>query len=169
MGSKLLLIQDVDDLGRTGEVVEVKHGYARNFLVPRGFAVVADRQTLRMQQRLKEERAKQAAVDRKDSEELAKKLNGMTLSTVVKVDQEGHMFGSVSQMDIVHLLEVEGYQVAKKMVRLQHPIKSTGVHHIELKLKEDVPAEIILKVVPDHVPEHLQAAAPSEEPAKEEA
>lgn len=155
--TKLLLIHDVEDLGRSGEVVDVKPGFARNYLLPQGFAVNADTYTLRMQQKLKEEREKQAAVDRKESEEIAKSLEGVVLSTVVKVDQEGHMFGSVSQLDIIKLLKDErGIELTKKMVKLPHPIKTTGVHDIELKLKEDVPVTIALKVVPDRIiEEHM--------------
>ena len=150
--TKLLLVHDVEDLGNSGEVVEVKPGYARNFLLPKGFAVNADKYTLRMQARLQEERAKRAIEEKKDSEALAKALEGVTLSTVVKVDQEGHMFGSVSQLDIVNLLKDEKQiEITKKMVKLPHPIKETGVHTIELKLKEDVKAEFTLKVMPDRV------------------
>jgi len=148
--SKLLLLSDVEDLGRGGEVVDVKPGYARNYLLPQGFATVADKNTLRMQKRLQEERAKQAVQDKKDSEVLAKSLDGVALSTVVKVDQEGHMFGSVSSLDIVKILKDEkGIQVTRKMVVLPHPIKVIGVHTIELKLKEEVKAEFTLKVLPD--------------------
>jgi len=148
--SKLLLLSDVEDLGKSGEVVDVKPGYARNYLLPNGFAAVADKNTLRMQKRLQEERAKQAVEDKKDSEALAKLLEGVALSTVVKVDPEGHMFGSVSSLDIVKLLQDEkGIEITKKMVVLPHPIKATGVHTIELKLKEDVKAEFTLKVLPD--------------------
>lgn len=150
--TKLLLINDVDDVGRSGEVVEVKPGFARNFLLPQGYAVKADKQTLKMQDRLRKEREKQAVEDMKESETLAKKLEGITISTVTKVDQEGHMFGSVSQLDIVRMLEEEhGIQLTKKMVLLSHPIKATGVYTIDLKLKEDVPAQFTLKVLPDRV------------------
>jgi len=119
-----------------------------------------------MQAKLQEERAKQAVIDKKDSEELAKKLEGVTLSTVVKVDQEGHMFGSVTQVDIQGLLEAEGFVVTKKMVLVKHPFKQTGVYKVDLKLKEDVPASVSLKILPDQEvkkPEP-QEAAPAEEP-----
>ena len=147
--TKLLLLKDVVGLGRSGEVVEAKPGHARNFIIPQGYGVIADKQTLRMQERLQKEREKQAIVDKKDSELLASRLEGVTLSTVVKVDQEGHMFGSVSQVDVIQLLEEQEIEVTKKMVLLPHPIKKTGVHTVELKLKEDVPASVTVKVIPD--------------------
>ncbi len=164
--TKLLLIHDVEDLGRCGDIVGVKPGYARNFLLPKGYGRVADKQTLKLQQKLQEERAKQAVVDKKESEQLSARIEGITLSTVVKVDQEGHMFGSVSQLDVVRLLEEQGVKVTRKMVLLPHPIKETGVHAIELKLKEDVPASVTVKVIPDtaeEIPELEEApGAPPE-------
>src|SRR5262245_8691147 len=96
MATKLLLIEDVEDLGRSGDVVSVKPGYARNFLLPRGHAVRADQHALRMQTRLQEERQKRAILEKQEAEKTAAALEGVTLSTIVKVDHEGHMYGSVS-------------------------------------------------------------------------
>lgn len=146
MRNQLLLIEDVDDLGRSGDVVSVKPGYSRNFLLPQKKAVIADKYTLRLQAKLKEERAQRAEVDRKDAEEMAKKIEGMVLSIEVKVDPDGHMYGSVSSLDIVRLFESEGITIERRNVVLQHPIKTLGVHPINLKLKEGVPAQITLKV-----------------------
>ncbi len=146
MKNQLLLVADVDDLGRSGEIVSVRPGYARNFLLPQKKAVVADKRTLRMQAKLQEERAKQAVVDKKDAEEQAEKINAMTLTHVVKVDQEGHMYGSVTAHDIVHLFEKEGIQLEKRNVVLPHPIKALGTHEIKLKLKEGVTAAFSLHI-----------------------
>lgn len=148
MPTKLLLIQDVDNLGRSGDIVIAKPGYARNYLVPQGFAVVADKRAIRMQTRLQEERAKQAIVDRADAEKTAEQLTGMTLTIVVKVDQEGHMYGSVSISDIIHKIEEEkGITLEKKFVLLKHPIKEIGDHEVALRLKEGVTSRITVKVV----------------------
>ena len=149
MGNHLLLIEDVDDLGRSGDVVTVKPGYARNFLLPQKKAVVADKFTLRMQARLQEERAKRAAVDRKDAEVLAERISAKVMEITVKVDPEGHMYGSVSALDIVHLFEEEGISLEKKSVLLAHPIKSLGRHQVSLRLKEGVPASFTLQVNSD--------------------
>ena len=146
MRNQLLLIEDVEDLGRSGDIVSVKPGYSRNFLLPRKKAVIADKFTLRMQAKLKEERAKRAEVERREAEELSSKIEGMVLSIEVKVDPDGHMYGSVSALDIVHLFEKEGIAIERRNVMLAHPIKALGVHPINLKLKEGVPAHITLKV-----------------------
>lgn len=148
--AKLLLIQDVDDLGRSGDIVNVKPGYARNFLIPQQLAIVADKNALRKQVKLQEERQQKAVEDKQASEELAGKLEGLTLSTIVKVDHDGHMYGSVSQMDIVHLLkEQHGVLIEKKNIPLKHPIKEVGVTELLLKLKEGVAAKVTLKVIPE--------------------
>lgn len=150
MATKLLLINDVDDLGRSGDLVSVRPGFARNFLLPQGFAVVADKATLRMQARLQEERRKKAIVDKQEAEKTAAALEGVTVSTIVKVDHEGHMYGSVSALDIAHLLK-EQTQIAleKRHIGIKHPIKETGVHEIAIKLNEGITAQVTLKVIPE--------------------
>ncbi len=149
MGNQLLLIEDVDDLGRSGDLVSVKPGYARNFLLPQKKAVVADKYTLRLRARLQEERAKRAVVDKKEAEELSAKIDGMVLNIEVKVDPEGHMYGSVTAVDIVHLFEQNGIELERRSVVLSQPIKTLGVHSVALKLKEGVPAKFTLHVNSD--------------------
>lgn len=148
MAAKLLLIEDVEDLGRSGDIVSVKPGFARNFLLPRGFAVVADKGALRMQARLQEEREKQAAQDKAEAEKAAEQIAGVTLSTIVKVDQDGHMYGSVSAHDVADLMQSQAnITVEKRAIVLKHPIKALGVHKINVKLKEGVVATVTLKVM----------------------
>lgn len=165
MQNQLLLLEDVEDLGRSGDLVTVKPGFARNFLIPQKKAVVADKFTLRLRARLVEERSKQAAVDKKDSEELASKLVEMEFSTEVKVDAEGRMYGSVSAVDIVKLCAKEGVELERKNIVLPHPIKELGKHALTLKLKEGVPAVLKLNICGDRV---VRKAAPVEQPSAEE-
>jgi large subunit ribosomal protein L9 len=148
MATQVLLTEDVETLGRQGEVVSVREGYARNFLLPQKVAVVASERTLRMQQKLKEERLKKAIQDKQESEETASRLQGITLTVVVKVDHDGHMYGSVSAADIVHLLQEHHHvSLERKAIQLKHPVKTTGVHDIHVKLKEDVTALVHLKII----------------------
>lgn len=148
MAAKLLLIEDVEDLGRSGDIVNVKPGFARNFLLPRGFAVVADKGTLRMQARLQVEREKKSAVDKAESEQAAELIEKAVLSTIVKVDQEGHMYGSVTAHDVVELLLSQAnITLEKRSVVLKHPIKTLGIHKVHVKLKEGVNASITMKVM----------------------
>lgn len=148
MATKLLLIEDVDSLGRSGEIVGVKPGYARNYLLPQGLAVIANKQTLRQQERLQEERQKKSIADKKEAEEVAARIEGTTLTKIVKVDHEGHMYGSVAAHEILQLLqEQQKIELDKKSIQLKHPIKATGVHAVHVKLKEGVTASFNLKVM----------------------
>lgn len=147
MSVQVLLKEDVDATGKKGEIVKVRPGFARNYLLPQGKALVADKNALRMQERLREERLKQAAVDKKDSEAIAAKLVKIELATTVKVDKSGHLYGSVSAADLYSLLEsTHGIILGKRDIQLKHPIKKLGTHTIHCKLKEDVPATFKVKV-----------------------
>jgi large subunit ribosomal protein L9 len=167
MRNQLLLLDDVDELGRSGDIVSVKPGFARNFLLPQKKAVIADKFTLRLQAKLKEERSKRAQIDRKDSEELAKKIEGMTLEIRVKVDPDGNMYGSVSQTDIVHLFENMGIKLERRNVLLTHVIKALGSQTINLKLKEGVPTHFTLNVVSETAHPEVRIEVVEEEPQVE--
>lgn len=145
--NQLLLLEDVINLGRKGDLAKAKPGFVRNFLLPQKKAVIADKRTIRIQERLKEERAKQAIQDKKDAEALALKLKEKRLTTTMKNDTQGHLYGSVASADIVALLESqEGITLDRRSVILQKPIKKVGVFEISLKLKEGVEAVVKLKV-----------------------
>ena len=147
-GTKILLLEDVDAVGRKGDIASVKAGYAYNFLIPKGFALIADIQALKKQARLQEERQKKAILDKKESEEIAERLNGIALTAEVKVDHEGHMYGSVSLVDILELLKLQtGIDLEKRSILLKHSIKEMGVYDISIKLKEGITATIHVNVV----------------------
>lgn len=152
--TKLLLAEDVRNLGRKGQVVTVKPGYAR-YLVPKGWAFVATPYTLKLQQRFQEEREKRAIVEKKESEEQAVVLNQVTVKTLVKVDHDGHMYGSVSAADIAHLVEAQAHAaVDKHSVNLKQPLRTLGEHKVTIKLKEGVQAVVTVIVEAEEDP-HL--------------
>lgn len=148
---KLLLLKDIEDLGRSGEVVSVKAGYARNYLLPKLFGITADANTLRMQEKLQKERAVESAVDKKEAAALAKIIETMTLSIKVKVDYDGRMYGSVSATDITHLFEQHNIKLTKKNIGIKKSIKETGDIEVPIKLKEDVETKVILKIIPEEM------------------
>ncbi|NBO24296.1 MAG: 50S ribosomal protein L9 [Chlamydiae bacterium] len=162
MQNQLLLLEDVDSLARKGEIVKVKPGFARNYLLPQGKAVVADKRTLRMQEKLVAERAKQAVEDKKESMDLAAQINHKAFNIVVKVDPDGHMYGSVTALDISKLLKEKGFNVERHFVKLLNPIKTLGVYEIQLVLKENVEAQIALEVESDIPLPHLKKKAKKE-------
>ena len=166
--NQLLLIEDVDGLGRSGDVVTAKPGFIRNYLLPKKMAVVADNHTIRMREKLQEERSKKATIDKKEAEALAKRINEKTFEIEVKVDPDGHMYGSVSSTELVELLEKEGIVVEKKSFLLSHAIKSLGEHVIKMRLKEDTLVELKLTVNSDIEfvrPAVVKKPAPAEEEA----
>ncbi len=159
MAIKILLLKDVENLGRTGDIVTARPGYIRNYLVPQGLAEVATKQALRKQVRLQEERQKQAIKDKEDSEMAASRIQEVVLSITVKVDHEGHMYGSVSVLDIAHMLKDQaGLEIERRSIQLKHPIKQTGKHKVPVKLKEGVTAEIVLEVVAEGAEEQVSKA-----------
>jgi large subunit ribosomal protein L9 len=149
MQNQLLLLEDVDNLARKGEIVKVKPGYARNFLLPQKKAVVADKRTIRMQEKLREERSKQAIVDRKEAEVLAAQLLDQNYSIVVKVDSDGNMYGSVTALDISKLLKDKGFEVERRFIKIANPIKALGVYTIPVALKENVTTQFSLELESD--------------------
>lgn len=151
--TKLLLAEDVKTLGRKGQVVTVKPGYAR-YLVPKGWAFIATPYTLKLQKRFQEEREKRAIVEKQESEEQAALLNELTVKTLVKVDHEGHMYGSVSPSDIAHLIESQGHTSIDKHAVAIKPIRALGEHKVLIKLKEGVQATVTLIIEAEEDP-HL--------------
>lgn len=172
MQNHLLLLEDVVNLARKGETVKVKPGFARNYLLPQKKAVIVDKRTLRMQEALKAERAKQAVQDKKDSEALAASFADKTFEIKVKVDPDGHMYGSVTANEVAKLLEEQGYAIHRRAVKIVHGIKTLGTHEITLTLKEGVEAKFALKVsseTPIRVKEGKKKAEAAEEETPVEA
>ena len=153
---KLLLLEDVEDLGRSGQVVSVRAGYARNFLFPERLAIFADKNTIRMQEKLQKVRAVKAAEDRKESEELVKLIEKISLSITVKVDVEGKMYGSVGAQEIVDLIEKHNIILTKKNIAIKKPYKDVGTFEVPIKLKEGVETKVALSIVAEKVKEEKE-------------
>lgn len=150
MKNQLLLLEDVDNVGKKGQLVSVRPGFARNFLLPQKKAIVADKNIVRLQTRLQQERQQQAKVFKEESETIAKELATTKLTLTVKVDPEGHLYGSVTALDIAKLLHSEkGLEINKRDVLLDSSIKKLGTYTVDLKLKEDVMASFSLHVLPE--------------------
>lgn len=147
MQEGLLLLEDIVNLGRKGEIVRSRPGFAWNFLLPQKKAIIASKSTIRLQEKLKAERAKQAVEDEKQARAVASRLKDKMLILSVKADGSGHLYGSVTTLDIVKVLSKEvDIAIERRSVLLPKPIKKTGVYSIKLSLKEGVPAAFQLKV-----------------------
>ncbi|WP_213318113.1 50S ribosomal protein L9 [Chlamydiifrater volucris] len=150
MKQQLLLLEDVDGLGRSGDIVTAKPGHARNYLLPKQKAVVAGAGTLRLQERLKEERRLKAQQDRVLSEALAKELQGVILEFPVKVDPEQNMYGSVTVADLIAGAAEKNIVLTKKNFPSAHyAIRTLGKKKVALKLNEDVDAVLVVEVFPE--------------------
>ena len=149
MKYKLLLLDDVINLGRKGQIVDVNPGYARNFLIPKERGIVATKGALKLQETLVKERQEQAKKDKAEAQELASVLSQKKFSIVAKVDVEGNMYGSIKPQDIAQVLTKQGFAFDRKQIQIPHTIKKIGVVKIALSLKEGIKTSISLEVKPD--------------------
>ena len=144
---EVVLKQDYDQLGKAMEVVNVRDGYARNYLIPQGIAVHATKGNMKavaearkMQERREEKRIKEAR-------QLAKQVEKVPCTLEVEVGEEDKIFGSVSAQDIAEFLKKEGFDVAKNAVELEEPIRKIGVYNIQINLYKDIGATLKVWVV----------------------
>jgi large subunit ribosomal protein L9 len=144
---EIILRQAVENLGKPGDVVTVKNGFARNYLLPRGFAFEATPGNLK---RIAQERGRleAAANERIESAtELAKRLEEVQLTFSARVGEEGKLFGSVTSADIAEQLASQGFSIEKRLIDLHEPIKALGVYRVPVKLHADVKPEIRVWVI----------------------
>jgi len=143
---KVILQKDVANLGDAGDTKEVANGYARNYLLPKKLVIVANESSKRAIEhqnkliKLKKEKRK------KVSEKVAESLKGISLSFDVQVGEEGKLFGSVTSMDISKKLAESNFQIDKRKILLEAPLKSVGEHTVKIKLEEGMVAEITVKI-----------------------
>jgi len=144
---KVILRKDFTQLGQTGDILEVKNGYARNYLIPQGLAIIAtpkNMKSLEEEQRLSELRMNK---DRKHAESLVKELDTVSLTVAVAVGEEDRVFGSVTTQNIADKLKEKNYDIDKKKILLKEPIKALGIYNVAIKLHSDVEASIRVWVV----------------------
>jgi large subunit ribosomal protein L9 len=147
MAVEVILRDDVPSLGKIGQVVRVKPGYARNYLFPRGLAVEANRKNLHVLEHQKRVIAAKADRERKSAEGVAQKLNGLKLTVAARAGEEGRLFGSVTNIDVERLLTEKGFQVERRRIELTDPIKQLGTYPIVIQVGRDVRATVELTVV----------------------
>jgi large subunit ribosomal protein L9 len=143
----VILREDVEKLGRAGEVVSVKDGYARNFLLPRGLAYLATDGNKRRLDAEQRQRDRRTAAEVAGARDLATRLETVSLSFSMKAGEGDKLFGSVTASDIAERLEAEGLKVDRKHVELEEPIKALGVYKVPIRLHADVKPEVRVWVV----------------------
>jgi len=155
---KLILREDVPSLGHAGDVVSVKPGFARNYLVPQGKAIRATEGRLAEIAHHKRQIEDQVARDRKVQESARDRIQGTVLEVEAQAGEEGRLFGSVTASQIAGLLAEKGIQVDRRRIELRAPIKEVGEHVVPIRLHRDVTAQVKVVVRPAGLP----AASPAE-------
>ena len=145
---KVILKHDVKGLGRSGDVKDVKDGYARNFLLPNGAAVMADGGALKNWERHRTEREERDRAEREDAEATAERLRAMKLEIPVKAGERNRLFGSVTNREIAEAIGREGIEIDRHLIHLREPIKTVGDHRVEVRLLAGIDAQVTVTVVP---------------------
>jgi large subunit ribosomal protein L9 len=144
---KVLLKSDVPKIGKKGELLEVKEGYARNFLIPNGLAVEASGGALKQVEEEKRAQDRKKAKEKDEAQALAAKLKGLTITLRHKAGEEGRLFGSITAAEIAEALKQKGYEIDKKKIVLEEPIRLVAAYTVKIKLHHDVNAELPVNVV----------------------
>ena len=164
--TEVILTEKIASLGAEADVVKVKRGYARNYLVPSGKALEVTPVTLRRINQLKAKRAEREASELNESEELARRINKLKITLTIATGETGKAFGSVTAKDIADKLNAElGVEIDRHRIELERPIKETGTQEIVIKLHHDVTAKLNLTVQSTQEEAAAAPAAPAEEEA----
>jgi len=173
---KVLLCEDIKNVGWLGDIVEVNPGYARNYLLPQGLAAIATEANVKVLAKEKAKRAEQRIHQRKRLEQAAVAVDGAEAVLAAKANEQGHLFGSIAARDIAGNLREQGFEVADEIVQLPENIKQVGTTQVTLKYADDLTATVNVVVVPTGQPiENVQveqgdvttdtsAAEPEQEP-----
>jgi large subunit ribosomal protein L9 len=143
---QIILQEDVDKLGNRGDVVTVKPGYARNFLLPRKIAIEATSGNMKALERIRNTLAKKTATELDAAQKQAELLNGVSVKFTRKTGENDQMFGSVTSADVAEALATQGFKVDKRQVQLKEPIKIIGESEVTIKVFRDVTAQIKVHV-----------------------
>lgn len=161
---KVILTEEIRGLGTRGEVVTVKDGYARNFLLPKNLAREATTGNLKQIEHERRKWALLAQQEKDAAQKAADKVKGVKIRIEKRVGENGHLFGSVTANEIADALAAKGIEVDKRRIELAQPIKSAGMHDVEVRLHRDVTAQIQVEVVgqggAEQAAEAPEAAAP---------
>jgi large subunit ribosomal protein L9 len=144
---KIILMQDMEKLGQAGDVVEVRDGYGRNFLIPNKKATPATPKNLKIAEALKKKRELASAKKKEAAQALADKITNSSSTIMMAAGEEDKLFGSVTADIIAKSLESNGFDIDKKDIILEEPIKKLGVYHVEVKLDYGIRAKLKVGVV----------------------
>jgi large subunit ribosomal protein L9 len=166
--TQIILTENVPGLGAEADVVKVRRGYARNYLLPHGKAYEVTPATLRQLDNLKKKRAEREGAELNEAEELSRRIGKLRVTFTLATGESGKAFGSITAQDIVTRLKNElGNEIDRHKIVLDHPIKTTGEHEVAIKLHHDVSTQFIFQVKSTEEP-RAEAAPDSEEPDRKQ-
>jgi len=150
---EVILKEDVNNLGHRGDVVKVADGYGRNFLLPKKLAMEATATNRKQIEDMKASAIRKSAKEKSEAEALVSQLNNVALAFERKVGEHDQLFGSVTSADIAHALEQKGFNIDRRKVHLEEPLKQLGEFHIPVRLHREVTAHVAVTVKADETPE----------------
>ena len=148
---KVILVKDVEGWGTVGDIIDVKRGFARNYLIPKGLAYEAKDNYIKMVNEILKQKSRKLQKEKEKAEEIAKNLDGMEIVIMRPVGTTGKLFGSVSTADIAEALKEKGIEVERKKIMLRSPIKNIGAYNIQIRLHPEVSANIKVHVQPEEL------------------
>ncbi|EAT58012.1 50S ribosomal protein L9 [Chlorobium ferrooxidans] len=143
---KVILRKDVATLGDTGEVVAVKNGYANNYLIPQGIAIRATEGTLKALETEKKQQAKKVELLRKHAREVARNIEQLALKVYAKAGESGKLFGTVTSADIAEALKAQGFEIDRRKITLDAPVKTLGKFEADARLFSDISVKVHFEV-----------------------
>ncbi len=164
-GVELLLIQTVEHLGKHGDVVEVKRGFANNYLIPNGLATLATDHHKRMVEKHKEKLEQIARAKLQAHADIARAIEKLSLAIEANVNEEGHLYGSVGAVEIVDALKKNEFTIAPEQIRMEGVLKELGLYTVQVRLHPEVTADLKVWVVPS-AEGHDPTATPAESAAE---
>lgn len=144
---KVILLKDVKGQGNKNDIIEVNDGYARNFLIKKGLAIEATATAVNEVNQKKASDARRKMIEEQEARELAKKLNGMTVTVGVRCGESGKVFGSVTPKEIAEEFERQGYSIDKKKIVLKDTIKNVGLYEAEIKVYANISTKVKIEVI----------------------
>ncbi|MBU0634802.1 MAG: 50S ribosomal protein L9 [Candidatus Omnitrophica bacterium] len=143
---KVILKEDINNIGKSGDIIEVAAGYARNFLIPQGKVLEANKGNMKVFEEYKQTQEKSRQKEKQQAQELAKRIEHVSC-TIVMQAQEEQLYGAVTNADIAKSLSQEGIDIDKKNILLEEPIKNLGVYQVDVKLHPEIKAQVKVWVV----------------------
>lgn len=144
---EVILREDIDKLGSRGQVIKVKPGYARNYLLPKRLAVLASDSNKKIVEQERQAHLRRQAKEAADAADLAKLMSGVSVTIASKAGEQDQLFGSVTAKDIAEALEKQNYTIDRKKIHLDEPIRQLGEHKVSIKLHREVTTEITVNVI----------------------